>query len=233
MVAPSIWPRVLASGLEGVLEMAIVSSSKSWSPRDPGRALSSDRTHGCRESPLGSKAYPGRIGKVRVSGFREDRGQIYASVWQPTGTWREFLTRHASDIWACDFFCVPTVSERNLEELESRHIAGYVATDRAKDTVASEGANEATEVATNSRQPLKAPTRVEAIVAMLVPAESASVTRGTDLDSQIVPWHLGRLIIRACGTLGDADSEGRPFVEEQRVEVVVVDGDDHVGRDVF
>jgi transposase InsO family protein len=26
-----------------------------------------------------------------------------------TGTWREFLTRHASDIWACDFFCVPTV----------------------------------------------------------------------------------------------------------------------------
>jgi transposase InsO family protein len=27
----------------------------------------------------------------------------------PTGTWREFLTRHASDIWACDFFCVPTV----------------------------------------------------------------------------------------------------------------------------
>ena len=27
----------------------------------------------------------------------------------PTGTWREFLTRHASDIWACNFFCVPTV----------------------------------------------------------------------------------------------------------------------------
>jgi putative transposase len=25
------------------------------------------------------------------------------------GTWREFLTRHAPDILACDFFCVPTV----------------------------------------------------------------------------------------------------------------------------
>jgi putative transposase len=27
----------------------------------------------------------------------------------PTGTWRRFLTRHASNMWACDFFCVPTV----------------------------------------------------------------------------------------------------------------------------
>jgi transposase InsO family protein len=27
----------------------------------------------------------------------------------PTRTWGEFLTRHASNMWACDFFCVPTV----------------------------------------------------------------------------------------------------------------------------
>jgi putative transposase len=32
----------------------------------------------------------------------------------PTGTWREFLTRHASDMWACDFFCVPTVLFQTL-----------------------------------------------------------------------------------------------------------------------
>jgi putative transposase len=32
----------------------------------------------------------------------------------PTGTWREFLTRHSSDIWACDFFCVPTVLFQTL-----------------------------------------------------------------------------------------------------------------------
>ena len=50
---------------------------------DPGRASSSDRTYGSRESPLGSKAHPGRIGKVRVSGFRQDRGQIYARVSPP------------------------------------------------------------------------------------------------------------------------------------------------------
>jgi putative transposase len=31
-----------------------------------------------------------------------------------TGMWREFLTRHASDIWACDFFCVPTVLFQTL-----------------------------------------------------------------------------------------------------------------------
>jgi hypothetical protein len=32
----------------------------------------------------------------------------------PTGTWREFLTRHASNMWACDFFCVPTVLFQTL-----------------------------------------------------------------------------------------------------------------------
>ena len=105
-----------ASRLEGVLEVAIFSSSERWSPGDPGRASSSDRTYGSRESPLGSKAHPGRIGKVRVSGFRQDRGQ-YMRVCRsrdPTGTWREFLTRHSSDIWACDFFCVPTVLFQTL-----------------------------------------------------------------------------------------------------------------------
>jgi len=57
--------------------------SKRWSPGGPRRASGSDRSHGCRESPLGSKAHPGRIGKIKVSGFRQDRGQIYASVSQP------------------------------------------------------------------------------------------------------------------------------------------------------
>jgi transposase InsO family protein len=32
----------------------------------------------------------------------------------PTGAWREFLTRHATDMWACDFFCVPTVLLQTL-----------------------------------------------------------------------------------------------------------------------
>jgi hypothetical protein len=32
----------------------------------------------------------------------------------PTGAWREFLTRHASNMWACDFFCVPTVLFQTL-----------------------------------------------------------------------------------------------------------------------
>jgi len=54
----------------------------------------------------------------------------------PTGTWQEFLTRHASDIWAC--VCVPTVlfqtlaarrclSGSKLVERSPRHLcsAGY------------------------------------------------------------------------------------------------------------
>jgi hypothetical protein len=33
----------------------------------------------------------------------------------PTGTWRQFLTRHASNMWSCDFFCVPTVLFQTLD----------------------------------------------------------------------------------------------------------------------
>jgi hypothetical protein len=33
---------------------------------------------------------------------------------RPTRTWREFLMRHASNMWACDFFCVPTVLFQTL-----------------------------------------------------------------------------------------------------------------------
>ena len=35
----------------------------------------------------------------------------------PTGTWREFLTRYASDTWACDFFSVPTALFQTLHVL--------------------------------------------------------------------------------------------------------------------
>jgi hypothetical protein len=57
------------------------------------------------------------------------RGEFQARLWGqkriqaelarlgfrgPTGTWRDFLTRHASDIWACDFFCAPTVLSQTL-----------------------------------------------------------------------------------------------------------------------
>ena len=32
----------------------------------------------------------------------------------PSPSWREFLTRHAKDIWACDFFCVRTIFFQTL-----------------------------------------------------------------------------------------------------------------------
>jgi putative transposase len=34
---------------------------------------------------------------------------------RPTGTRREFLRRHASNMWACDFFCGPTVLFQTLQ----------------------------------------------------------------------------------------------------------------------
>jgi transposase len=60
-------------------------------------------------------------------------------------------------------------SEANLEALESRHIDGYVATGRARDAAKSEVAVEAVEAcaATNSPQPNKPPTRVEAMRAKI------------------------------------------------------------------
>ena len=32
----------------------------------------------------------------------------------PSTTWRSFLRQHGSEIWACDFFCVQTITFRTL-----------------------------------------------------------------------------------------------------------------------
>ena len=60
-------------------------------------------------------------------------------------------------------------SEANLEALESRRVDGYVATGRAKDATKDEIAIEAIDAcaATNSPQPTKPPTRVEAMRAKI------------------------------------------------------------------
>jgi putative transposase len=107
------WRRV---GWRAYWRWRFFSSSKRWSPRDPERASSPDRTHGCRESPLGSKAHPGRIGKVRVSGFRQDRGQVYASLSQPAPNRDAARVPDAACIGylGLRFFCVPTVLFQTL-----------------------------------------------------------------------------------------------------------------------
>jgi putative transposase len=65
---------------------------------------------------LGSKAHSGRIGAVRISSFRRTVAKYMRGCRPrgPNGTWRQFLTRHASNMWACDFFCVPTVLFQSL-----------------------------------------------------------------------------------------------------------------------
>ena len=91
--------------------MATFLSSKRWSSGDPGRASSSDRTHGAENRLWGQKRIQAELARL---GFQVSTRTVakYMRVCRsqgPTGTWREFLTRHASDIWACNFFCVPTV----------------------------------------------------------------------------------------------------------------------------
>jgi hypothetical protein len=39
----------------------------------------------------------------------------------PSPGWREFLTRHAKDIWACDFFCVRTIFFQTLYVFFAMH----------------------------------------------------------------------------------------------------------------
>jgi putative transposase len=41
----------------------------------------------------------------------------YMRAWHnrgPNPGWREFLKRHAPDIWACDFFCVRTILSKRF-----------------------------------------------------------------------------------------------------------------------
>src|SRR5215467_4918808 len=94
----------------------VIRSSKRWSPGDPrelqtlvGRMADENRLWGQKRiqaelAGLGFEVSARTVAKfMRVCRSRD-----------PTGTWREFLTRHSSDIWACDFFCVPTVLFQTL-----------------------------------------------------------------------------------------------------------------------
>jgi hypothetical protein len=59
------------------------------------------------------------------------------------------------------------------------------------------------------------------------------MTRRSGLDGEVIPGHAGRLIVWTRGPLADADREGRPVVEEESVEMVVVDRDDQIRFDVL
>lgn len=70
-----------------------------------------------RENPLWGAQ---RIrGELLGLGFEVGRESVRRYMHQarrrpPSQTWRTFLENHAPDIWACDFFTVPTLSFRTL-----------------------------------------------------------------------------------------------------------------------
>jgi transposase InsO family protein len=102
---------VAATGLEGLLDVAVTSGSEDRSPLDSPGASRSHPTHGHRKSPVGSKADPSRADKVGLQGTGKNvaKHMRLRSSGGPSPGWRRFLKHHASNTWACDFFCVQTI----------------------------------------------------------------------------------------------------------------------------
>ena len=120
----------------------VIRSSKRWSPGDPrelqtlvGRMADENRLWGQKRIQTELAGLGFEVSARTVAKFMRvcrSRG--------PSGAWREFLTRHASDIWACGFFCVPTIlfqtlhvffvirlANREIRKIAARHLcsAGY------------------------------------------------------------------------------------------------------------
>ena len=70
-----------------------------------------------KENPLwGAQRIRGELLGLGLAVGRETvrRYMHLARRRPPSQTWRTFLRNHAADIWACDFFTVPTLSFRTL-----------------------------------------------------------------------------------------------------------------------
>jgi hypothetical protein len=97
--------------LEGLLALALETPGDRRTPRDFGRVAGAHPTHGLREPLWGQRRIQAelvRLGfKVSARTVAKYMRRPYAG--KPSSGWREFLKRHARDIWACDFFCVRTI----------------------------------------------------------------------------------------------------------------------------
>jgi hypothetical protein len=75
-----------------------------------------DPSHDHREPTLGSAEDPGGAGEAWVQSFpRTVAKYIHPTHHRgPSSRWRSFLRQRASTVWACDFFCVQTITFRTL-----------------------------------------------------------------------------------------------------------------------
>ena len=70
--------KLAATGLQGLLDVAIFSPGEGRSPGDRGGTSSSYRAHVHGKCSLGPKTDPSRVGKVGVQGFGQNRREVYA-----------------------------------------------------------------------------------------------------------------------------------------------------------
>jgi putative transposase len=109
--------KLAATGLQGLLDVAIFSSGEGRSPGDRGGTSGSHQAHVHGKCSVGPKTHPSRVGKVgfKVSARTVAKYMRARHNRGPSPGWREFLKLHAPDIWACDFFCVRTVLFQTLD----------------------------------------------------------------------------------------------------------------------
>jgi hypothetical protein len=103
------------SRVADLLAPAFMSQRQPLAPPDCSGAAGPDPAHDHREPNLGPAKDPGGAGGAWVQGFGENGRQVYATKpLSRTVHRRSFLRQRGSEIWACDFFSVQTITFRTL-----------------------------------------------------------------------------------------------------------------------
>ena len=103
-------------GVESLLALAFSTQRTIGTKKHSAGREASHSSHGGRELPVGTEAYPGGAGKIGLHGLRQDRREVHARhpSRKAIAGLAQFSRLAAHEIWACDFFCVQTVFFRTI-----------------------------------------------------------------------------------------------------------------------
>ena len=109
--------RLASPGVDGLLALAVPTANGWWAAPHRGGAASAHPEDDLGEPLWGQRRVQAELTRlgftVSARTVATYKRRPYDGV--PSPSWREFLTRQAKDIWACDFFSVRTIFFQTLD----------------------------------------------------------------------------------------------------------------------
>jgi hypothetical protein len=106
IVRPETVLRWRREGWRGLLAAALKTPAERWTPPDFSGAEGAHPTHASENRFWGQRKIQAELARLgfKVSGPHNNEVHAPRYGGKPSPGWRQFLKRHAQDIWACGFF---------------------------------------------------------------------------------------------------------------------------------